>query len=103
MAGKDTKPVGALMIGTGCLFGLWALDLWNKPKRQWPPPREGPVSQAPMHLKRNTLSTSLLIMACRMEHFVPKAIVDRFVKYSEYVEKCPKGGIYLGGRLRLLL
>lgn len=31
--------------------------------------------------------------ACRMEHSVPKEIVDRFVKYSEYVEKCPKGGI----------
>ena len=31
--------------------------------------------------------------ACRMEHSVPKAIVDRLVKYSEYVEKCPKGGI----------
>ena len=31
--------------------------------------------------------------ACKMEHSVPKAIVDRFVKYAEYVEKCPKGGI----------
>ncbi len=31
--------------------------------------------------------------ACRMEHSVPKAIVDRLVKYAEYVEKCPKGGI----------
>ena len=31
--------------------------------------------------------------ACKMEHAVPKAIIDRFVKYSEYVEKCPKGGI----------
>lgn len=31
--------------------------------------------------------------ACSMEHSVPKAIVDRFVKYAEYVEKCPKGGI----------
>ena len=31
--------------------------------------------------------------ACRMEHSVPKEIVDRFVKYAEYVEKCPKGGI----------
>lgn len=25
MAMKDIKPVGALMIGTGGLFGLWAL------------------------------------------------------------------------------
>ena len=31
--------------------------------------------------------------ACRMEHSVPKAIVDRIVKYAEYVEKCPKGSI----------
>lgn len=31
--------------------------------------------------------------ACKMEHSVPKAIVERLVKYSEYVEKCPKGGI----------
>ncbi|XOF33622.1 MAG: metal-dependent transcriptional regulator [Candidatus Electrothrix sp. YB6] len=31
--------------------------------------------------------------ACRMEHAVPKAIVERLVKYAEYVEKCPKGGI----------
>lgn len=31
--------------------------------------------------------------ACKMEHSVPKAILERFVKYSEYVEKCPKGGI----------
>ncbi|RWX48867.1 hypothetical protein VT98_11033 [Candidatus Electrothrix communis] len=27
-----------------------------------------------------------------MEHSVPKAIVERLVKYAEYVEKCPKGG-----------
>lgn len=31
--------------------------------------------------------------ACKMEHAVPEAIIDRLVKYSEYVEKCPKGGI----------
>jgi len=31
--------------------------------------------------------------ACRMEHSVPKAIVNRLVKYAEYVEQCPKGGI----------
>ena len=31
--------------------------------------------------------------ACRMEHSVPKTIVDRLVCYAEYVEKCPKGGI----------
>ena len=31
--------------------------------------------------------------ACKMEHSVPKAIVERLVKYAEYVERCPKGGI----------
>jgi DtxR family Mn-dependent transcriptional regulator len=31
--------------------------------------------------------------ACRMEHSIPKAIVDRLIKYAEYVDKCPKGGI----------
>lgn len=31
--------------------------------------------------------------ACQMEHSVPKAIVDRLVKYAEYVATCPKGGI----------
>ena len=31
--------------------------------------------------------------ACKMEHSVPKAIIERFVRYAEYVEKCPKGGI----------
>ncbi|WPD23710.1 MAG: metal-dependent transcriptional regulator [Candidatus Electrothrix aestuarii] len=31
--------------------------------------------------------------ACKMEHSVPKAIVERLVKYAEYVDKCPKGGI----------
>ena len=31
--------------------------------------------------------------ACKMEHSVPKDIINRFVKYSEYVEECPRGGI----------
>ncbi len=31
--------------------------------------------------------------ACRMEHAVPKAIVDRLVQYAEYIEDCPKSGI----------
>ncbi len=30
---------------------------------------------------------------CQMEHSVPKEIVERLIKYSEYVERCPKGGI----------
>lgn len=31
--------------------------------------------------------------ACKMEHSIPKVVVERLVKYSEYVERCPKGGI----------
>lgn len=31
--------------------------------------------------------------ACKMEHSVPKSIIDRLVQYSDYIEKCPKGGI----------
>lgn len=31
--------------------------------------------------------------ACRMEHSVPNSIVERLIKYAEYVETCPKGGI----------
>lgn len=30
--------------------------------------------------------------ACRMEHAVPRSIVERMIKYSEYVDKCPRGG-----------
>jgi len=31
--------------------------------------------------------------ACKMEHSVPKNIVDRFIQYAEYVDRCPKGSI----------
>ena len=31
--------------------------------------------------------------ACKMEHSVSKNIVGRLVKYSEYMEQCPRGGI----------
>ena len=31
--------------------------------------------------------------ACKMEHHVPKAIIERLVKYGEYVEHCPRGGV----------
>lgn len=31
--------------------------------------------------------------ACRMEHSVPNMIVERLIKYAEYVDTCPKGGI----------
>ncbi len=30
--------------------------------------------------------------ACRMEHSIPKVLVDRFVKFVEFVETCPRGG-----------
>ena len=31
--------------------------------------------------------------AGKMEHHVPKAIIERLVKYAEYVDHCPKGGV----------
>lgn len=31
--------------------------------------------------------------ACKMEHTVPKLIVERLTKYAEYIQKCPKGGV----------
>jgi len=31
--------------------------------------------------------------ACKMEHHVPKAIIERLVKYAEYVDHCPRGGV----------
>jgi DtxR family Mn-dependent transcriptional regulator len=31
--------------------------------------------------------------ACKMEHAVSKLIVDRLIKYSEYIQDCPQGGI----------
>jgi len=30
--------------------------------------------------------------ACRMEHSISKDLVDRFVKFIEFVETCPRGG-----------
>lgn len=30
--------------------------------------------------------------ACRMEHSIPKEIVERFVRFVEFVETCPRGG-----------
>ncbi len=32
------------------------------------------------------------IAACQMEHSIPKELVDRFVKFVEFVETCPRGG-----------
>ncbi len=31
--------------------------------------------------------------ACKMEHAVSKPILERLIKYAEYVEHCPRGGI----------
>lgn len=31
--------------------------------------------------------------ACKMEHAVSKPILERLIKYAEYVEQCPHGGI----------
>ncbi|MDX9746798.1 MAG: metal-dependent transcriptional regulator [Syntrophales bacterium] len=30
--------------------------------------------------------------ACRMEHFIPRVILERFVQFVEFVEVCPRGG-----------
>jgi DtxR family Mn-dependent transcriptional regulator len=30
--------------------------------------------------------------ACKMEHSIPKIILERFIKFAEFVEVCPRGG-----------
>ncbi|HOZ45036.1 MAG TPA: DtxR family transcriptional regulator [Candidatus Hydrogenedentes bacterium] len=30
--------------------------------------------------------------ACEMEHVVPRPVLDRFIRFVEYVETCPRGG-----------
>ena len=32
------------------------------------------------------------VAACKMEHAVPEAILERFVEFVEFVERCPRGG-----------
>jgi len=32
------------------------------------------------------------IAACQMEHSIPKAIVDRFINFIDFVQTCPRGG-----------
>lgn len=32
------------------------------------------------------------VAACRMEHAVPGELIDRFVRFLEFVEMCPRGG-----------
>lgn len=31
--------------------------------------------------------------ACKMEHTVPKAVIDRLIKYADYVQHCSRGAI----------
>ncbi|MGQ9500236.1 MAG: metal-dependent transcriptional regulator [Dissulfurimicrobium sp.] len=31
-------------------------------------------------------------VACQMEHFITKAILERFIQFAEFVEVCPRGG-----------
>jgi DtxR family Mn-dependent transcriptional regulator len=33
------------------------------------------------------------LAACKMEHTVTKSIIDRLIKYADYVKHCPRGGI----------
>ncbi len=42
--------------------------------------------------------------ACQMEHAVPGELVDRFVRFLEFVKMCPRGGPALleGFRLHLI-
>jgi DtxR family Mn-dependent transcriptional regulator len=30
--------------------------------------------------------------ACRMEHSIPKVILERFIRFAEFIEICPRGG-----------
>jgi DtxR family Mn-dependent transcriptional regulator len=30
--------------------------------------------------------------ACRMEHSIPKVILERFIRFAEFIEVCPRGG-----------
>lgn len=30
--------------------------------------------------------------ACKMEHAVSRPVMERFIKYAEYIERCPQGG-----------
>lgn len=31
--------------------------------------------------------------ACKMEHSVPKSIVNRLIQYADYIAHCPRGGV----------
>jgi len=33
------------------------------------------------------------LAACKMEHTVPKSVIDRLINYADYVKLCPRGGI----------
>ena len=32
------------------------------------------------------------VAACKMEHSIPKPILERFIQFAEFVETCPRGG-----------
>lgn len=36
--------------------------------------------------------TEANVAACQMEHSIPKAIVDRFIQFVDFVQTCPRGG-----------
>ena len=35
--------------------------------------------------------------ACKMEHSIPRVILDRFIDFARFVEECPRGAIVLAG------
>lgn len=90
---------------TGALRGLGKLGLVNyAPYDLITLTEEGKVAAADVVRKHQALKKFLINVlgvetkeadeaACQMEHSVPKAIVERLVKYAEYVETCPKGEI----------
>lgn len=36
--------------------------------------------------------TEASVAACQMEHSIPKAIVDRFIQFVDFIQTCPRGG-----------
>lgn len=90
---------------TGALRTLGAMELVNyAPYDLITLTKKGKVAAKEIVNRHNALEKFLINVlgidkkeadeaACKMEHSVPKEIVERLAKYSEYVERCPKGGI----------
>lgn len=90
---------------TGALRSLGKLGLVNyAPYDLITLTEEGKVAAADVVHKHQALKKFLINVlgvetkeadeaACQMEHAIPKAIVERLVKYAEYVETCPKGEV----------